>query len=194
MIVTIDSDGQHDPADIPRLVEPILRGEADMVNGSRYINGNKKDTTIYRRLGQMVLDAATNIDSGLNVTDSQSGFRAFSSDVKDVFRFGANGLAIESEMLADAAAAGLRIKEVEIGVRYDVNCSTENPVAHGLRVLLKILHDMELRRPLYYFTAPGIVMAGVGVAMGMEFLRVFYPTFRTFTSSHNNFRILYPAV
>jgi len=97
-------------------------------------------------------------------------------------------------MLADAAAAGLRIKEVEIGVRYDVNCSTENPVAHGLRVLLKILHDMELRRPLYYFTAPGIVMAGVGVAMGMEFLRVFYPTFRTFTSSHNNFRILYPAV
>jgi len=77
VIVTIDSDGQHDPADIPRLVEPILRGEADMVNGSRYINGNKKDTTIYRRLGQMVLDAATNIDSGLNVTDSQSGFEHF---------------------------------------------------------------------------------------------------------------------
>ena len=52
VIVTIDTDGQHDPADIPRLVDPILRGEADMVNGSRYLNGNKKDTPLYRRLGQ----------------------------------------------------------------------------------------------------------------------------------------------
>ncbi len=173
VIVTIDTDGQHDPADIPRLVEPILRGEADMVNGSRYLNGNKKDTPLYRRLGQVVLDKATNLDSGLAVTDSQSGFRAFSGAAKGVFRFRQNGLAIESEMLADAAAAGLRIKEVEIGVRYDVDGSSENPVAHGVRVLLKVLHDMELRRPLYYFTAPGLFMAGAGILMGLEFLRIF---------------------
>jgi len=174
IIVTIDTDGQHDPADIPRLVEPILRGEADMVNGSRYLNGNKKDTPLYRRLGQVVLDTATNLESGLAVTDSQSGFRAFSGAAKGVFRFRQSGLAIESEMLADAAAAGLRIKEVEIGVRYDVDGSSEHPVAHGVRVLLKVLHDMELRRPLYYFTAPGIVMAGAGVLMGLDFLRTFY--------------------
>ena len=128
-----------------------------MVNGSRYLNGNKKDTPLYRRVGQKVLDTATNMDSGLSVTDSQSGFRAFSGRSKDVFRFHQNGLAIESEMLADAAAAGLRIQEVEIGVRYDVGGSSEHPVAHGVRVLLKVLHDMELRRPLYYFTVPGIV-------------------------------------
>jgi glycosyltransferase involved in cell wall biosynthesis len=173
VIVTIDTDGQHDPSDIPRLVEPILRGEADMVNGSRYLNGNKKDTPLYRRLGQVVLDTATNLDSGLAVTDSQSGFRAFTGAAKGVFRFRQNGLAIESEMLADAAAAGLRIKEVEIGVRYDVDGSSEHPVAHGVRVLLKVLHDMELRRPLYYFTVPGLVMAGAGVLMGLEFLRIF---------------------
>lgn len=173
-VVTIDTDGQHDPADIPKLVEPILQGEADMVNGSRYINGNKKDTPLYRRLGQVVLDKATNLDSGLSVTDSQSGFRAFNPDFRDVFRFGANGLAIESEMLADAAAAGMRIKEVEIGVRYDVDGSSEHPVAHGVRVLVKVLHDMEYRRPLYYFTLPGAVMAAIGIGMGLEFLRIFY--------------------
>lgn len=172
-VVTIDTDGQHDPADIPKLVEPILRGEADLVNGSRYLNGNRKDTPFYRRVGQKVLDTATNLDSGLNVTDSQSGFRAFNPDVRDVFRFGENGLAIESEMLADAAAAGLRVKEVEIGVRYDVDGSSEHPVAHGVRVLLKVLHDMELRRPLYYFTVPGLLMAGTGILMGLEFLRIF---------------------
>ena len=173
VIVTIDTDGQHDPADIPRLVAPIFAGEADMVNGSRYISGNKKDTPLYRRVGQKVLDVATNMDSGLSVTDSQSGFRAFGSKAKGVFRFGQIGLAIESEMLADAAAAGLRIKEVEIGVRYDVDGSSEHPVTHGVRVLLKVLHDMELRRPLYYFTAPGMLMAGAGILMGLEFLRIF---------------------
>jgi glycosyltransferase involved in cell wall biosynthesis len=174
IIVTIDTDGQHDPSDIPKLVGPILKGEADMVNGSRYINGNKKDTPFYRRLGQVVLDNATRLNSGLNLTDSQSGFRAFARDTKDVFRFKQNGLAIESEMLADAANAGLRIKEVEIGVRYDVDSSSENPVSHGLKVLAKILQDMELNRPLYYFTAPGIVMSAIGIGMGLDFLRAFY--------------------
>jgi hypothetical protein len=77
-------------------------------------------------------------------------------------------------MLADAADAGLRIKEVEIGVRYDVDGSSENPVSHGLKVLVKILQDMELKRPLYYFTAPGIVMSAIGIAMGLQFLRIFY--------------------
>ncbi len=174
VIVTIDTDGQHDPADIPRLVAPILAAEADMVNGSRYLNGNKKDTPLYRRLGQKVLDLFTNMDSGLSVTDSQSGFRAFAWQTRDVFRFGQKGLAIESEMLADAAAAGLRIQEVEIGVRYDVGNSSEHPVAHGVRVLVKVLHDMELRRPLYYFTAPGLLMAAAGIFMGLDFLQTFY--------------------
>jgi glycosyltransferase involved in cell wall biosynthesis len=174
VVVTIDTDGQHDPSDIPKLVGPILRGQADIVNGSRYINGNKKDTPFYRRLGQVVLDNATRLNSGLNLTDSQSGFRAFARDTKDVFRFNETGLAIESEMLADAANAGLRITEVEIGVRYDVDGSSENPVSHGLKVLTKILQDMELNRPLYYFTAPGIVMSAIGIGMGLNFLRAFY--------------------
>jgi glycosyltransferase involved in cell wall biosynthesis len=174
VIITIDTDGQHDPADIPNLVAPILSGDADMVNGSRYINGDKKDTPLYRRVGQVVLDKATNLDSGLNVTDTQSGFRAFAANAKNVFRFHQNGLAIESEMLADAAKAGLRIREVEIGVRYDVDGSSEHPVAHGIRVLVKVLRDMELNRPLYYFTVPGIVFSAVGIGMGLEFLRSFY--------------------
>lgn len=174
VIVTIDTDGQHDPSDIPRLVEPILKGEADIVNGSRYINGNKKDTPLYRRLGQVVLDNVTNLDSGLNLTDTQSGFRAFAARTKDIFRFRQSGLAIESEMLADAAEAGMRIKEVEIGVRYDVDGSSENPIAHGVRVLVKVLQDMEYKRPLYYFTVPGIIASAIGIGMGLSFLRDFY--------------------
>ncbi|VVB84839.1 UDP-N-acetylglucosamine--dolichyl-phosphate N-acetylglucosaminyltransferase [uncultured archaeon] len=174
VIVTMDTDGQHDPEEIPKLIAPILAGEADMVNGSRYMNGNGKNTPFYRRIGQNMLDTATNLNSGLSITDTQSGFRAFAAHTVPVFNFRSNGLAIESEMLMDAANAGLKVKEVEIGVRYDVDCSTENPVSHGLKVMAKVLHDMELNRPLYYFTAPGMVFAAAGILMGLGFLRVFY--------------------
>lgn len=174
VIVTLDSDGQHDPEEIPKLAAPILSGQADMVNGSRYINGNIKDTPFYRRIGQNVLDTVTNLNSGLHITDTQSGFRAFSKNTIQVFRFNSRGLAIESEMLMDAANAGLRIKEVEIGVRYDVDGSSENPVSHGLKVLIKLLEDMELYRPLYYFTIPGMICSIIGLGMGLSFLRDFY--------------------
>jgi glycosyltransferase involved in cell wall biosynthesis len=173
VIVTMDSDAQHNPSDIPKLATPIIKGEADMVNGSRYLNGQDKNTPAYRRVGQTVLDKATNLNSGLHITDSQSGFRAFAASIIDVFRFNANGMAIESEMLADAGKAGIRIKEVEIAVRYDVDGSTANPVQHGLQVLVSILKDMEFKRPLYYFTVPGMSIGMVGIFMGASFLQTF---------------------
>ena len=61
-------------------------------------------------------------------------------------------------MLTEASNAGFTIKEVEIGVRYDVNSSKKNPITHGVGVLVKILQDMEYNRPLYYFTFPGVIM------------------------------------
>jgi len=173
VIVTMDSDGQHNPAEIPRLVAPILKGEADMVNGSRYLNGLDKNTPAYRRVGQTILDGVTNLNSGLRITDSQSGFRAFSASTKDVFRFTAKGMAIESEMLADAGRHGLRITEVEIGVRYDVDGSTENPIKHGLGVLMMVLKDIEFNRPLYYLTVPGSILGIIGLIMGVIFIRDF---------------------
>ncbi|KKG09296.1 glycosyltransferase family 2 protein [Methanosarcina sp. 2.H.A.1B.4] len=173
VIVTMDSDGQHNPAEIPLLVAPIIDGYAEMVNGSRYLNHHDKNTPIYRRIGQTVLDTATNMNSGLKITDSQSGFRAFAASTKNVFRFNAKGMAIESEMLADAGRSGLRITEVEIGVRYDVDGSTISPIKHGLGVLVMVLKDVEFNRPLYYLTAPGIVLGAGGLSMGAYFLQLF---------------------
>jgi hypothetical protein len=74
----------------------------------------------------------------------------------------------------DAAIAGFRIKEVNIGVRYDVDCSSENPIKHGLNVLVNIIHDMELNRPLYYFTIPGAILTIIGLLMGLSLLQSFY--------------------
>jgi len=124
IIVTLDSDGQHNPQEIPLILKPIIEDKADLVNGSRYMtemngdseeNGNK--TPLYRRVGQNVLDSATNISSGeLDVTDSQSGFRAFRATTLPTYTFHSNDYTIESEMLIEAAKSGLRIVEVPINV------------------------------------------------------------------------------
>ena len=145
IIVTIDGDGQHNPDEIPDLIRPIFEDGADLVNGSRYMNGPEENTPAYRRVGQKVLDIATNISAGIKITDSQSGFRAFSCSVKDCFRFKDTGFGIESEMLVDAAESGLKIVEVPITVRYDVDGSTKDPITHGVGVLFNITKDKVLR-------------------------------------------------
>lgn len=145
IIITIDGDGQHNPSEIPDLVRPIIEDGADLVNGSRYMNGPEENTPAYRRVGQKVLDIATNISAGTKVTDSQSGFRAFSPKSKNVFRFKDTGFGIESEMLVDAAEAGLKIVEVPITVRYDLDGSTKDPITHGVGVLFNIAKDKILR-------------------------------------------------
>ena len=132
--------------EIPLLIKPIVDGEADFVNGSRYLNGFDENTPAYRRIGQKVLDIATNVTAGTDVTDSQSGFRAFNGKTISCYKFRDTGFGIESEMIADAAENNLRILEVPITVSYDVeNSSTKGPVTHGVGVLLKIVKDKIIR-------------------------------------------------
>jgi glycosyltransferase involved in cell wall biosynthesis len=174
VVITMDTDGQHDPDDIQKLISPILNGEADIVNGSKYMNGTDKKTPLYRRFGQKILDRATNLNAGLKITDTQSGFRAFARHTLPAFKFRSNGLAIESEMLMDAANAGFRIKEVNIDRRYDAGRSSEHPIKHGLKVLANVIRDMEMNRPFYYFIVPGAIFSVIGLTMGLSFLQTFH--------------------
>ena len=176
ILVLIDGDGQHNPDEIPLLLAPILKGEANVVNGSRFINGISNNVPKYRRLGQDVLTIATNIGTKLHITDTQNGFRAFSKKSFNAFSFNENGMAIESEMLMDAAGAGLRIKEVPIDVRYDVNGSTYNPLSHGFSVLGKVVGLISQRRPLLFFCGPGVILFAIGSVLGIITLEKFNAT------------------
>ncbi len=179
-IVIIDGDGQHDPDDIPKLLDPLLRDEADVVNGSRYLDGKAGSTPRYRRFGQVVLDRVIRwgLKGDVAITDTQSGFRAFSIKSAPFFTFNSDKLTIDSEMLMDAANAQLRIKEVGIGVRYDVGRSSKHPVSHGLQVLTGVLRSIEFKRPLLAFTAPGLILVAVATGIAAfvirDFLRVGY--------------------
>ena len=166
-MVIIDSDGQHDPAEIPQLLEPLNSG-VDLVIGSRFCNGNDQDIPAYRKVGMKVLDIATNLIGRIEVSDSQSGFRAYGKKAIESIRISGDGMSAGSEILLQIKDNDLVFEEVEIICSYDVeDASSENPVSHGVRVLLALLHDMELRRPLYYFTLPGIAFAAVGIGMGL---------------------------
>ena len=163
IIVTIDADGQHNPNEIPLLLKPILDDEADLVNGSRYLHGQDTSTPKYRRIGQTVLDTATNIASGVKITDSQSGFRAFSSKCYEHFNFDPEGFGIESDMLIEASNNNLRIMEVDITVRYDVNTTTANPIIQGFSVLIRVLELMRFNRPIYFYGVGGAIILFFGI-------------------------------
>jgi glycosyltransferase involved in cell wall biosynthesis len=145
-MVIIDSDGQHDPSEISKLLEPLNRN-VDLVIGSRFCNGHGNNIPAYRRIGMKVLDAATNTAGGTKISDTQSGFRAYGKRAIDRIRIDGDGMSAGSEILLQIKDNNLKVEEVEIHCSYDVErASTENPVSHGVRVLLNLLHDMEIRR------------------------------------------------
>ena len=118
-MVIIDSDGQHDPAEIPKLIEP-LNEDIDVVIGSRFINGNGKNVPIYRKLGMKVLDSMTNMGSEIKVSDTQSGLRAYGKKAIEKININTNNMSAASEILMQVNDHHLKIKEVEIHCSYDV--------------------------------------------------------------------------
>src|SRR5438445_715621 len=156
-LVLLDGDHQHNPKDIPRIVEPILAGKADVVLGVRW--GKTSGMPLYRRIGKRALDyaTATATKNGL-LTDSQCGFRVFSSRALSLIEPTDNGLSIESQMLLEAQERNLRIQEVNIDARYDIEGSTLSPGRHGTTVLGRIVTLVSEKRPLFSSRATAAVL------------------------------------
>ena len=116
IIVTMDSDGQHNPKDIKKLIQPILNDKADVVIGSRMLNtkGMPKSRIIMNKIANIV----TYIFFGILVSDSQSGFRAYNRKAYTSVYTYMDRYEFESEMLGQIKNAKLRIKEVPIKVIY----------------------------------------------------------------------------
>lgn len=169
IIVTMSSNGHHNPADIPKLVAPIIKGNADIVNGSLYLNSPDRTNPVYRRVGQTILGKFTKKNPRKS-RDPQTIFRAFAASTKDIFRFDSQGMVIESEVSADAGKSGLCIKEVEIGIHRNFGDQVRNPIKYMLEVLKDIVRDIEVNKPLYLYAVPGFALATCGFYMGLRFL------------------------
>ncbi|GAB3411252.1 glycosyltransferase family 2 protein [Haloparvum alkalitolerans] len=168
-LVILDGDGQHLPEDIPDVVEPVLEGDCDISIGSRYVEQEETETPLHRRFGQRVLDTLTLGSSGENLSDTQSGFRAFSPEAASSLNLQTDGMGVESEMISEAANRELKIDEVPIDVRYDgIDGQTFNPLAHGLSVAVFVTQLIRDRHPLLFFGVPALLLLGVGGALLLQ--------------------------
>jgi len=114
LIVVQDADLEYDPADIPRVLEPLIRDEADVVFGSRFIGEEVQDKSLVHRFGNWLLTTASNLFTGIRLTDMETCYKAFRSDVLADLRLVQNRFGVEPEMTAKLARLGYRITEVPI--------------------------------------------------------------------------------
>jgi glycosyltransferase involved in cell wall biosynthesis len=178
VMVTIDADGQHDPDQIPNLLEPVLREGFDIVIGSRFLNTHDREKVpSYRSFGIKTLTLLTKIASNRNITDSESGFRAYGKTALSKIQLQDNGFGAVSEILLRASDHNLSIKEVPATISYDTEgTSTMNPLSHGTIVLTSIILFVSLRHPLLFYGAPGIIMLVVSAGFLTQALAIFSET------------------
>ena len=117
LVVVQDADLEYDPRDIPRLIQPLLRKEADVVYGSRFIGDEQQDESWVHRTGNAILTGASNLFSGLKLTDMETCYKAFNREVIQAIRIEQDRFGIEPEITAKLARRGYRFTEVPIS--YD---------------------------------------------------------------------------
>lgn len=165
VVVTLDADGQHVPEEIDLVVTPVLAGDSDIVVGSRYLEYTS-NVPQHRVWGHRFFNAVTRSVSGLDVTDSQSGFRAFSPRALACLIFSSNSFSVESEMQLLAREHRLRVSEVPITIHY--HDKPKRPVwAQGLSVLHGIMQLTGQYRPLLFFGLPGLIFLIIGLVSGL---------------------------
>lgn len=116
-LVIQDADLEYDPRDIPQLIQPLLRGEADIVYGSRFIGDEVQDESWIHRLGNAILTGASNLFSGLKLTDMETCYKAFSREALQNIEIEQDRFGLEPELTAKLARQGFKFAEVPI--RYD---------------------------------------------------------------------------
>jgi glycosyltransferase involved in cell wall biosynthesis len=114
VLVVQDADLEYDPAELPRLLEPIRRGRADAVFGSRFLGGPRRVLYFWHRLGNGVLTLVSNLFTDLNMTDMETCYKMIRTDLAKALPLRARRFGIEPEITAKLAQAGARIYEVPI--------------------------------------------------------------------------------
>ena len=163
ILVTFDADGQHRIEDIDKVINPIINGESDLVIGSRFLDESKKEVPRYRKVGIKVITKITNATIKKQLTDSQSGFRAYSKKVLNELNPSELGMGISTEILIKASAKNFRISEVPIKIVYDGDTSTHNPISHGSSVLFSTIKFTSIEHPLKFYGIPSMIFFAIGL-------------------------------
>jgi glycosyltransferase involved in cell wall biosynthesis len=141
ILVTFDADGQHDPADIIRLVAPVAAGEVDVALGSRFLTGAAKIPWPRR----VLLKAAvlfTGLTDHIWLSDAHNGLRALSAGAAQKIKITQNRMAHASEIVSEIARLKLRYVEVPVNVRYtEYSRHKGQRASDALNIMIELLED-----------------------------------------------------
>lgn len=145
IVVTMDADGQHSEKDLDNIIEPILKGEVDVTLGSRFIG--KNEVPKLKRMANIFGNFVTWAFYGIYVSDSQSGFRAYSKKANEMIKTTMDRYEFESEILYFVKKYKLVYKEVPITVYYtdhsqtkydNIPNFTKQKITNGFKMIYRI--------------------------------------------------------
>ncbi len=165
ILVTFDADGQHQISEIDSVLTPLFENKADIVIGSRFL-GSTKNLPKYRKFGIKTITSLTNTVTGSNLSDSQSGFRAYSKKVLSEIFPTESGMGISTEILIKSLKKQMKILEVPITISYENNSHSQVPISHGASVILSTIKHVAIERPLLYYGITGLCFLIVGLIFG----------------------------
>jgi len=175
ILITFDADGQHDFKDIPKLILPISENKSDIVIGSRFLE-QKSSMPKYREIGIKTLTKLANAVIDNDVSDSQSGFRAYNKkSINSIFP-SEDAMGVSTEILIKSAQNNLKIIEIPIVVSYEGNTSTHNPAIHGLSVLGTTIKITSIKHPMIFYGLPGFFFFALGLVFSLLALSSFAST------------------
>ncbi|PIN84647.1 MAG: glycosyl transferase family 2 [Candidatus Diapherotrites archaeon CG11_big_fil_rev_8_21_14_0_20_37_9] len=176
IIVNTDADFQYDQRQIPAVIDPVLKGEADIVLGSRF-KGKIEDMPMQKYWGNMAMSLMVSFLTGMNISDAQTGFRAFSRDAAlkiNVF----SDYTYTQETILEAWEKKLVIKEVPVDFRKRTGKSRliSNVFIYAKKAGFTVVETYISYKPLRVFVTIGSLMCLLALAFGFRVIVHFYNT------------------
>jgi len=172
-ILLIDGDGTYLPAEAARLLDPMLKGEADHVVGNRFDRLQGGALKRLNMFGNKIINRFFVLIYGIQLNDILSGYRAFTTEGIRLLDLSTPGFEIESEMTVESVKKGLRI--IEVPVTYMPRAAGTrtklNPFRDGLKIVLTIFRMAKTENPMFFFGLIGSVFGAVGFLIGLYVLR-----------------------
>ncbi|RJS82172.1 S-layer glycoprotein N-glycosyltransferase AglJ [Methanophagales archaeon] len=165
IIVIIDGDGTYSPSEVRKLLDPIVKGEAEHVIGNRFAYGGA--FAKLHRLGNWVLNKIFGFGYGIRLNDILSGYRALTRDAVKKMNLEMEGFEIEAEMAIESVKKGIKIKEVPIRYEKRKGKSKLNFVRDGSKIAYTLYVLARTHNPIFYFGIIGFLFIAVGVLSGI---------------------------
>lgn len=180
ILVMLDADLTYDPKDIPKLVRPIMDGDAELVIGNRFAGMQEGAMPAVNQIGNKAISTLANMSLGIGISDTQSGMRAFKAELLDEVNLMAVGMPFALEMLAKARSVNSRMLELPISYRPRVGETKLSPLKDGFRIFNVIVRLMFDVRPLLFFGTIGTMFGAWGlflhyVLLPIEIVYIVFP-------------------